>query len=62
MMYKAFGDECMGITQITEWYKLFKNGRAFVDCEPRFGGPSTITTPNNIENVWLAIDYARSRE
>ncbi|EGI62944.1 FLJ37770-like protein [Acromyrmex echinatior] len=30
MLQKAFGDECMGKTQIKEWYKQFKNGRTSV--------------------------------
>ncbi|KAG5336104.1 GVQW3 protein, partial [Acromyrmex heyeri] len=37
MLQKAFGDECMGKTQIKEWYKRFKNGRTSVDNDSRSG-------------------------
>ncbi|KAG5329102.1 GVQW3 protein, partial [Acromyrmex heyeri] len=37
MLQKAFEDECMGKTQIKEWYKRFKNGRTSVDSDSRSG-------------------------
>ena len=40
MIQKAFVDTSMGITQIKEWYRLFKNGRRSVDSDPRSGRPS----------------------
>ena len=55
MIQKAFVDESMGITQIKEWYRRFKNGRTSVDSNPRSGRPSLTTTPENIERVRLAI-------
>ena len=45
MIKKAFVDESMGITQITGWYRRFKNGRTSVDSDPRSGRPSLTTTP-----------------
>ena len=59
MIQKAFVDESMGITQIKEWYRRFKNGRISVDSDPRFGRPSLTTTPANIERVRLAIEGDR---
>ena len=56
MIQKAFGDESMGITQIKEWYRRFKNGRTSVDSDPRSGRPSLTKTPENIERVRLAIE------
>ena len=56
MIYKAFVDESMGITQIKEQYRRFKNGRTFVDSDPRSGRPSLTTTSENIERVRLAIE------
>ena len=55
MIQKSFVDESMGITQIKEWYRRFKNGRTSVDSDPRPGRPSLTTTPENIERVQLAI-------
>lgn len=59
MLQKAFGDECMGKTQIKEWYKRFKSGRTSVDSDPRSGRPSTTTTPDNVERVRVAIEQDR---
>ncbi|GFX97185.1 FLJ37770-like protein [Trichonephila clavipes] len=33
MLQKAFKDECVGKTQIKEWYGRFKNGRTSVDSD-----------------------------
>ena len=59
MIQKAFVDESMGISQIEEWYRRFKNGRTSVDSDPRSGRPSLTTTPENIERVRLAIESDR---
>ena len=37
----AFSDDAMGITQIKEWYNMFKVGRTSVDTEPHSSRPST---------------------
>ena len=59
MIQKAFVDESMGITQIKEWYRRFKNGRTSVDSDLRSGRPSLTTTPENIERMRLAIEGDR---
>ena len=59
MIQKAFVDESMGLTQIKEWYRRFRNGRTSVDSDPRSGRPSLTTTPENIERVRLAIEGDR---
>ena len=59
MIQKAFVDERVGITQIKEWYRRFKNGRTSVDSDPRSGRPSLTTTTENIERVRLAIEGDR---
>ena len=59
MIQKAIVGECMGTTQIKEWYRRFKNGRTSVDSDPRSGRPSLTTTPENIERVRLAIEGDR---
>ena len=59
MIQKAFVDESMGITQIKEWYRRFKNGRTSVDSDSRSVRPSLTTTPENIERVRFAIESDR---
>ena len=59
MIQKTFEDENMGITQIKEWYRRFKNGRASIDRDPRSGRPTLITTPENNERARLAIEGDR---
>ena len=59
MIQKAFVDESIGITQIKEWYRRFKNARTSVDSDTRSGRPSLATTPENIERVLLAIEGDR---
>ncbi|XP_025193608.1 protein GVQW3-like [Melanaphis sacchari] len=59
MLQKAFGDDCMGKTQIKEWFKRFKNGRTFVASDPRSGRPSTGKTSDNVECVRAAIEQNR---
>ena len=59
MIQKAFVDESMGMTQIKEWYRRFKNGRTCVDSDPRSGRPLLTTTPKNIDRVRLAIEGDR---
>ena len=49
----------MGITQIKEWYRRFKNSRTSVASDPRSGRPLLTTTPENIERVRLAIEGDR---
>ena len=59
MIQKAFVDESMGTIQIKESYRRFKNGRTYVDSDPRSGRPSLTTTPENIGRVRLAIEGDR---
>ena len=59
MIQKAFGDECMGKTQIKEWYKHFKNSHTSVVSDLRSGRPSSTITPENIERVRLPIEEDR---
>ena len=59
MMQKAFVDESMGIIQIKEWYRLFKNGRTSVDSDRHSGRLLLTTAPENIELVRLAIEGDR---
>ena len=59
MMKKAFSDECMGQTQMKEWFNCFKDGRTSANSDPRSSRPSTTKTPENIERVRLAIEEDR---
>ena len=38
---QAFGNEALSPTQIKQWFKCFKDGRASVESDPRLGRPST---------------------
>ena len=38
---QAFGNEALSPTQIKQWFKRFKDGRASVESDPRSGRPST---------------------
>ena len=59
MIQTAFVDESMGITQMKEWYRRFKNGRTSFDSDLRSGRPLLTTTPEKIECVRLAIEGDR---
>ncbi|GFV81724.1 histone-lysine n-methyltransferase setmar-like protein [Trichonephila clavipes] len=59
MLQKAFKDECMGKTQIKEWYGRFKNGRTSVDSDPCSGRPSTGTSSHNVERVRVTVEQHR---
>lgn len=59
MLQKAFKDECMGKTQIKEWYRRFKSGRTSVVSDPRSGRPSTGTSSDNVERVRVAVEQDR---
>ena len=38
---QAFGNEALSPTQIKQWFKCFKDGRASVESDPCLGRPST---------------------
>ncbi len=58
-MKTSFGDECMGNTQIKQWYKWFKGDRISVDSDLCSGWPLMAKTNDNIEQVQLAIHEDR---
>lgn len=58
MLQKAFGEECMGKTQIKEWYKRFKNGRTSVESGARSGRPSK--SAENVKRVRLKMKENRN--
>jgi len=59
MIRKVYGNDSMSNTQIKEWFKRFKDGRASVDSDPRSGRPSTSKTAENVERVRSAINKNR---
>ena len=48
---QAFGNEALSPTQIKQWFKRFKDGRASVESDPRSGRPSTSRKEEVIEQV-----------
>ena len=50
-IHTVFGDDAMGITQITEWYNRFIGGRTSVESEPRSDRPSICRNDQVINKV-----------
>ena len=48
---QAFGNEALSLTQIKQWFKRFKDGRASVESDPRSGRPSTSQKEEAIDQV-----------
>jgi hypothetical protein len=48
---EAYGTAAINKTQVYEWYKRFRDGRASVNDNPRCGRPSTSTNDENVEHV-----------
>ena len=48
---KVFGNEALSPSQIKQWFKRFKDGRASVECDPRSGRPSTSQKEEVINQV-----------
>ena len=48
---QAFGNEALSPTQIKQWFKRFKDGRASVESDPRSGRPSTSRKEEMIDQV-----------
>jgi histone-lysine N-methyltransferase SETMAR len=50
-MRAVYGDSCPSFATIKHWSKLFRWGRESLEDDPRAGGPTTVTTTENIEFV-----------
>jgi hypothetical protein len=51
MLKQAFGENSLGTTEMYNWYKRFKNGRASTDDDDRLGRTSTGITEENVAKV-----------
>lgn len=52
MIEKAYGkDECMSRTQVSSWYKRFKDGRTDINDNPKSGRPSIAINDELINKV-----------
>ena len=40
LLHQAYGEDAMGSTQVFDWFRRFKEGRASVESDPRSGRPS----------------------
>jgi len=48
LLTEVYGDQCVSRTQVFEW---FKEGREYVEDDPKSGRPSTAKTQENMEKV-----------
>ena len=48
---QAFENETLSPTQIKQWFKRFKDGRASVESDPRSGRPSTSRNEEAMDQV-----------
>jgi len=55
MIQKAFGNEAMGHTQVKEWIRPFKEGRASLESDQCSGRPSTRRYQLMIDKVHSAV-------
>ena len=50
-MQQVYGDNCMGRTQVFEWYKRFVDGRESLEDDKHTGRPISTRTPEIIEKI-----------
>lgn len=55
MMKKAYGNDCLSRSKTFEWFVRFKNGRDFLDDDPREGRPSTSVNDENRERIRVLL-------
>ncbi|CAF1689988.1 unnamed protein product, partial [Adineta ricciae] len=55
-LYSVYGDQAPSLRTTERWSKLFREGREELEDKPRFGRPTTETTPENIEQIRLLIN------
>ena len=48
---QAFENEALSPTQIKQWFKRFKDGRASVESDPRSGRPSTSRNEEAMDHI-----------
>lgn len=51
MHQNAFKDNCLSITQVGRWHKVFKEGREEVADELSSGRPITVRTDDNVKRA-----------
>ena len=56
IIQKAFRDDAVSAAQIKWCHKCFKDGQKSVESDPHSGRPSTSRPPENVEQVWAAIN------
>jgi hypothetical protein len=61
MFEEAYGTAAMEKTQVYEWHKCFRDGRASVNDGPCCGRPSTERNDENIESVCNVVRSDRRK-
>ena len=57
---QAFENEALSPTQIKQWFKRFKDGRASVESDPRSGRPSTSRNEEAMDQLWEEKSFTSS--
>jgi transposase len=62
MLKSAYGEECLLITSMFEWHKMFKEGGESLEDDERKGRPSTSSTEESTEVIqkYMAEDRTLS--
>jgi len=55
LLQQAYGEDAMGLTQLFDWFRRFKEGRISVESDPRSGRPSTSRNEETIAKVRTII-------
>ena len=51
LLQQAYGEDAVGLTQVFDWFRRFKEGRTSVESDPRSGRPSTSRNEEMIAKV-----------
>ena len=58
-MQQAYGEDAMGLTQVFDWLRRFKEGRSSVESDPLSGRPSTSRNEEMIAKGRTIFRYNR---
>ena len=59
LLQQAYGEDAMGRTQVSDWFRRFKEGRTSSESDPRSGRPSTSRSEEMIAKVRTIVHNNR---